>query len=431
MDNVFANVLRPAMRWQASRLLRFQGSARVDAPESTEAGLLYVHIPFCPHLCPYCSFHRVPYQEDLARHYFKALRQEIRHYAERGYRFKEVYIGGGTPTVNLLELGNTLRLIRDLFPVEAISVETNPDHLVQETFRVLQEHDVSRLSVGVQSFKESQLAAMGRLQPYGSPEMIIDGLHAAKEEFPTLNVDMMFNLPGQTLDDLNEDIDQLLDTGAGQVSFYPLMMSDATQGRVAREMGRFSHQREATMYYTILDRMSPTHSPSSVWCFSQDSNQLDEYIINYPEFVGVGSGAFSYLQGTFYANSFSVTDYNALLRKQKTGMTRARMLSFSEQRLYVLLTKLFGLSLPYQESRNLFGADRPLLLEMLSLSGVLSKQDIGYGLTRKGMYYWLIAMSEFLSGVNNLRDEMRAESSPRLVTSDDSHHESFVTKSSR
>ena len=115
----------------------YAGAMRFDEDDAAEVMpaapaapcQLYVHVPFCEVLCPFCSFHRVRYDESKTARYFEALRQEIRHYHDAGFSFSDVYVGGGTPTVNPDELLATLKLIRELSPVHTISIETNPNHL--------------------------------------------------------------------------------------------------------------------------------------------------------------------------------------------------------------------------------------------------------------------------------------------------------------
>lgn len=416
---MLADLSRPLMRRAVNHLLRFGAESKVPGPlpEPGKRYLLYVHIPFCTHLCPYCSFHRVSYDEDLSRRYFHALRREIEAYHDLGFKFEDVYVGGGTPTVNLPELALTLKLIRERFPIKTISVETNPDHLDTETTSVLNACDVSRLSVGVQSFDDDQLHRMGRLEAYGSSRQVLSRLEAVHSKFQTVNVDMIFNLPGQSMASLDLDITKLLESGVSQASFYPLMMSDTTSRTVDRQMGEYSLTQEREMYYRILDRMSPTHSPSTVWCFSRDAGQIDEYIVDYPEFIGAGSGAFSYLGGVFYANSFSILRYDELLAKQNLGITRARQLSASEQRYYQLLTRLFSRKITNQQVKAIYGNRPPRVPGLLRRTGILGNTEDGYQLTREGHYFWLIAMSEFLTGVNNLRDEMRAHIREEIVAS--------------
>src|SRR5690349_2421771 len=98
----------------------------VPAPPAVGAGCLYLHIPFCETLCPFCSFHRVEHHHTQAQRYFHSLREEVRRYHEAGFRFSSAYIGGGTPTTEPGELIETISLIRNLFDVRDISVETNP-----------------------------------------------------------------------------------------------------------------------------------------------------------------------------------------------------------------------------------------------------------------------------------------------------------------
>jgi menaquinone C8-methyltransferase len=106
--------------------------------------LLYIHIPFCEELCPYCSFHRVTFEEGLTRKYFAALRREINLYSERGYKFGGIYVGGGTPTVLIEELAEVLALAREKFAIKEISAETNPNHLTGRNIEILRQSGVNR-----------------------------------------------------------------------------------------------------------------------------------------------------------------------------------------------------------------------------------------------------------------------------------------------
>ena len=106
---------------------------------------LYVHVPFCEVLCPFCSFHRVSVNPARTKWYFDALRREIALYHAAGFRFGDVYVGGGTPTVDADELVQTLDLVRATSPVRSISIETNPNHLQPEVLRRYRAAGVTRL----------------------------------------------------------------------------------------------------------------------------------------------------------------------------------------------------------------------------------------------------------------------------------------------
>jgi menaquinone C8-methyltransferase len=377
---------------------------------------LYVHVPFCESLCPFCSFHRVQFREDKAAPYFEALRAEIRTYHARGFCFTDVYVGGGTPTVAPRELGATLALIRSLWPVRTVSVETNPNHLREPLLTQLAAAGVDRLSVGVQSFEDELLRQMQRLGPYGSGEEIRERLAAARGRFPTLNVDMIFNLPNQTGAMLERDLAALLELDVDQVSFYPLMTASSARHRMDRTLGRADPGRRHQLYRRILAALRPRYRASSAWCFTRTGPAagtalIDEYIVDHNEFVGVGSGAFSYLDGRLYATTFSLNQYRRLIAAGGSAITQSKRLTAKERMRYDFLVRLFGLSLPYADVRRKYGRAfwwrmAPELIAMRAL-GAIRFGARGIELSDTGMYCWLLMMAEFFNAVNEFRDQMR------------------------
>ncbi len=372
---------------------------------------LYVHVPFCEVLCPFCPFHRVRYREGRAARYFEALRGEIRLYHEAGYRFGDVYVGGGTPTVDPGELLETLELVRSLSPVQAISVETNPNHLQPAVLQQFRAAGVTRLSVGVQSFDDGLLRGMERLEKYGSGDQIRARLTAARGIFPTLNVDMMFNLPGQTLPMLERDLDLLLGLDVDQVSFYPLMTAPATRRRMATMGGREDPRLVHPMYQRILDRLLPPYRASSAWCFSRGEGMVDEYIIDQDDYVGVGSGAFSYVGGAMYSTTFSIDEYCRRVEGGRTGVINRRVLGARERMRYDFLVRLFSGELRYDFIAGRYGHAFWLKLApelaAMRMSGAIRRDADAIRLTRRGLYLWVLMMAEFFNSVNAVREELR------------------------
>ncbi|MDI6615655.1 MAG: radical SAM protein, partial [Syntrophaceae bacterium] len=201
-------VITAVAKREFSRAMRFEEREGVSLPRGEERSdrLLYLHIPFCESLCPYCSFNRVVLDEPLCRRYHEALRTEIRLYRDAGYTFSGIYVGGGTPTVLIDELERTLGVARECFDIREISVETNPNHLTPHNVDILKESGVNRLSVGVQSFDDGLLKAMGRYEKYGSGEVIAGKIAEMTGRFDTLNADMIFNFPVQTEEILKRDL---------------------------------------------------------------------------------------------------------------------------------------------------------------------------------------------------------------------------------
>jgi len=412
---LFEYALVPYLRRLNRRSMRFgpTGENMLPVPNPDRPTLLYVHVPFCEALCPFCSFHRVQLKRPKADRYFAALRREIRACKDAGFVFGDVYVGGGTPTILPDELRETLQLIRTLFPIERISVETNPDHLSSSRLSDLLDMGVNRLSVGVQSFDDQLLKAMGRYDRYGSGTDILARLQDAGEIFDTLNVDMIFNQPLQSMKSLQRDIKILTcNTFADQVSFYPLMPATTTSKAMSKQMGALSFRNERRYYERILAGMQSVYRPATAWCLARKRGLIDEYIVDHEEYVGLGSGAFSYIDGVFYSSSFSIDRYLDRIEHGRSGIVMGRRLSELEQLRYRFLVSLFGLDLDWEQLRSEYPGSfiGPLRKELLffTLIGAIRKDGVHYHLTEKGMYYWVVLMREFLTGVNNVRDEMRA-----------------------
>ncbi len=374
--------------------------------------LLYIHIPFCESLCPFCSFHRVEHHAERTRQYYSALRKEIRAYHAAGFNFADVYVGGGTPTVAPEQLNQTLRLISDLWDISEISVETNPNHLRQPILDQLLEAGVTRLSVGVQSLDNQLLSEMGRLETYGRADEILEHLQQTQGQFPTFNVDMIFNIPHQTIDSLNNDLKQLSALKVDQVSYYPLMPSHTTQLAMSRQMGNVDFENERCMYDLIRTALMPDYQPGSAWCFSRKDATLDEYIVDHDQYLGVGSGSFSFLNGTTYATTFSINHYLDRMERGESAITSRRHMSNMEQLQYDFLMKLFGLRMDKAIMDKKHGPSwrRRLWKEILLFRylGAIKETDDALYLHPEGMYYWVLMMRDFFIGINDFRSQMRA-----------------------
>ena len=411
-DSLIGNIIARV----SSRYLSF-GNSPVDvslpAPEPDRQYLLYLHIPFCVVLCPFCSFHRVEFKEDKTSRYFRMLRQEIRLATDAGFRFNELYVGGGTPTVMPDELTRTVQLVRDLHPVTAVSAETNPDDLDDDRLPQIHEAGVSRLSVGVQSFDDKLLREMQRYEKYGSSRQIIERLQKIRGKFDTLNIDMIFNFPHQTEQSLQNDLDILTgELDAQQVSFYPLMTTASTRKLMLRELGAVDYRRERRLYEQIVEHMlAAGYSRSSAWCFSRKPGLIDEYIVQQDEYLGLGSGAFSYLNGSIFSSTFSINHYLKLVEEGRTGIVRQRKISNADRMRYYLMMRLFGGALDLHSAESKFDGrfQKTLRAELtgLRLLGAITSSTGELRLTERGYYIWVMMMREFFTGVNKLREEMR------------------------
>lgn len=403
------------MAKENDRLLTLKPANMVKLPEPKPnmSYMLYVHVPFCERLCPYCSFNRFPYQKERAEQYFKYLRTEMKIVAERGYDFESMYIGGGTPTVHLDELIKTIDLAKDLFSIKEVSSETNPNHLYPQWIDPLVDR-VDRFSVGVQSFNDDLLKQMDRYDKYGSAEVILDRLQAIKGAFHSMNVDMIFNFPSQTPEMVAHDLEMIKQSGCNQTTFYPLMASPAVERSLAQTVGKVDYRREAQYYEMICEGLADTFTPASAWTFSRTGGgMIDEYIVDYEEYIGIGSGAMSFIDGKLLVNSFSLQMYGERIEAGLPSVMQMREFSKYDLMRYRFLMQLFGLRLDRKQFKADFGVDVAVGLwkeigYMRAIKAFETFNDEEITLTPKGRYLLVAMMRQFFIGVNNVRDEARA-----------------------
>ena len=401
---------------QFAHALNFEEGSMPDLPSATDdrPRLLYLHIPFCEELCPYCSFHRIRLDESMAVKYYKALRLEMALYRQKNYRFSGIYVGGGTPTVLIDELSETLQLAGELFPITSISVETNPNHLTDDKIAVLKQAGVNRLSVGVQTFNNDLLKTIARYDKYGSGEEIAERLKKTMGAFDTLNADMIFNFPQQTIGMLEADLETILGLNMQQVTFYPLMVSTLTQQLMQQTMGEVNFSREKSYFKRILRGLEANYESSSAWCFSRKKAAqalIDEYVVDFDEYAGLGSGAIGYLNGMCYANTFDIEQYILRLSRQELPLQAARKFDLRDRMRYDFLMKFFSTRLNVSELEKKYDGMflKTLWKEMaaFTLAGSFRYFSPNLYLTPQGRYLWVIMMREFFIAVNNFRDFCR------------------------
>lgn len=404
-------------------------------PKPGHKYVLYAHVPFCESLCPYCSFNRFIFNEQKLKSYYRNLRREMEMLKERGFDFINLYIGGGTPTVDIKELTSTIDYAKSLFSINEVSCETNPNHLTKDILFELKGR-VDRLSVGVQSFDDKLLRQMSRYEKFGSGDQILESIQNAVGILPSLNIDMIYNLPDQSEESLIRDLEYIIKSGAEQTTFYPLMSAPSVKKAMEKTLGKLDYSREFKFFQIISDKLSEVYQPSSGWTFSRkDLTMLDEYIAQYEEYVGTGSGSFSYLDGQLLVNTFSLRQYEEKIKNDKFPVYKIKHFSNYDKKRYRFLMEMFDLSLNTDKFRKDF--NMPLIFglfpEMLFmwLSGAFGKWDKGRIYLRpESRYLLVVMMREFFSNVNILRDQARSTLSKEerlmCVVNERLYHNEFV-----
>lgn len=416
MPNWMINLTDRIMQYYIDRYLNCDPVV-LDRPPEPQPGhqyLLYAHIPFCKTLCSYCTFHRFLFKEHKAREYFINLRKEMDYVKALGYDFTSMYIGGGTTTILEDELIRTIEHARTLFPgIKEVSCETDPLQIATPTFRNLKGL-VDRMSIGVQSFNDDILKMTERYDKFGSGALIYERLREALELFPTTNVDMIFGFRGQNLEMLQRDMDLLVELNPRQITTYPLMVTSQTRKSVKQTIAAKGIEL-ADQYAVIMNTLGNHYRQLTSWTFGRTHDEgFDEYVVDHDEYLGVGSGAFSFLGSSLYVNTFSLRRYNERIKAGMTGVERRRNFDKHAVMQYRLLLGLFSARLSRKYFREVHGVDldKALFKEMLGLRIAGAVKDNPEDpdnliVTDAGKFLGLVMMKAFYSGMDNVRAELR------------------------
>lgn len=285
---------------------------------------VYVHIPFCEVKCGYCDFYSVPrgWKEfDLQEEYVGSLLREIDQRAPltQGKRLKSLFFGGGTPSLlrsDLLE--KILRVLGRYYhwdQATEITLETNPKTVDRERLKIFRSLGINRLSLGVQSFQDRFLQAMGRIHSGDEAKKVVADAFAAG--FDNVSVDLIFSLPGETLDDWQRDLEMALRLETPHLSCYALTIEPGTPFEKLYVQGKLSLpvEEEAIRQLTwTRERLAGVGLPP--YEISNFARPGFESVHNrnywqYGEYLGLGAGAASFVFGL---RTMNARDLNAYLR---------------------------------------------------------------------------------------------------------------------
>jgi coproporphyrinogen III oxidase-like Fe-S oxidoreductase len=255
---------------------------------------------------------------------------------------------------------------------------------------------------------------MDRYDKYGAGAEILERLQSLEGFFHSLNVDMIFNFPSQTEGILRRDVEMVKASRCNQTTFYPLMASRSVEASLKRTVGMVDYDREAEYYKILVDGLSDTFELSTAWTFSRiGGGMIDEYIVDYDEYVGLGSGALSFVNGRIYNNTFSLRDYEQRIAEGRPSIAMAgRPYGRRARMRYRFVTDLFGLRLDKRRFEADFGVpiERGLPMEIAFMKlagGIATDTAEEITLTPTGRYLLLVMMRETLAASNDHRDHAR------------------------
>jgi len=407
----------PQQRWV------FEPPPQDWKPPGVARTTLYLHVPFCRNCCPYCPYTKIPYDESLVAPYTRAALAEVDWWAGRvgPAEIKSIYIGGGTPTLALDSVAAVLERVRQRFHLTGdANIETNPADVNPEMVRQLHNAGIACVSLGVQSFQADKLALIGRRYDPAAAEYALALL--ARGGFASVNADLMFALPGQTVQDVIADLNHATRLGANQITTYPLFTFPYTA------VGEYLHLKAIRMpglrarrsQYRAISRWCAAHGFErvSVWGFK--SGDVPRYSsVTRDSYIGIGPGAGSHLPDGFVLNSFDLHSW-ARAALDGRGAVALRMPFAGEMAgWWWLYWRLYDTCIPLDELDTALGQDASKArrwLKLVEWAGLAVRHGKILELTEPGAFWLHLAQNHFaLNYVNTLWTRARREPWPPAV----------------
>lgn len=383
---VITHILRLMLARQLGPFSLQQSSGFLPSYDVPNFGL-YVHVPFCRTFCDFCPYYKIRARPESIEAFRTALVAEIELAGSRlGARdsrsaVSSLYLGGGSPATLIADLPAIRRAIDGVLPVAGhCGIELHPRDVGQETARRLLDAGFDMVSLGVQSFSTALQENLGRESSDGAR-----ALHRLSSAgFPTIDVDLIFAIPGQGEDDLCNDFRRAVELGATQVSTYPFIeFSYANNPRRP-----LSHGKKRRMLDALLATADELQfERTSVWTFAKRGSTRYSSVTR-DFFLGFGPSAASLGRDAFKVNTFSVSSYVQAVKSGRIPTAVALQFAPRTRRLYWIFWNVYNGFLSRATYRGLFGSelrdDFASAIALAERSGLLQAADDGWRVTSRG-----------------------------------------------
>ena len=356
----------------------------------------YVHIPFCTQICYYCDFSKVFIKNQPVDSYLEHLLEEFQSYDIQ--KLRTLYIGGGTPTalsapqLEVLLKGLTKNL--DLSVLEELTIEANPGDLDADKIAVLKNSAVNRVSLGVQTFDDKMLKKIGRSHFEKDIYENIDRLKLAG--FDNISIDLIYALPGQTMEQVKENVAKAIRLDIPHMSLYSLILENHTVFMNRMRRGKLplpKEELEAEMFeyiITELERAGFEHYEISN--FSKPSFESRHNLMYWDnaEYYGIGAGASGYVNGVRYKNHGPIRHYLSAVEEGNARITEEHLSQKEqmEEEMFLGLRKKSGVSMSRFEEkfgRSFEGLYGEIVRDLVQ-QGLMQIEGDRVRMTKRGLF---------------------------------------------
>jgi oxygen-independent coproporphyrinogen-3 oxidase len=397
-----------------------------DGPAPKQETSIYVHVPFCAVVCPFCPFNKFASREQQMLDFVDSVKREISMLASRKYwsgaKLRAGFFGGGTPTAlsgeQLCDIITHCKRELNFSDDTELSVEGSPETITLDKLKMLRDVGVSRISFGVQSFDDFYLKILGRGHDALTARKTVDLVLEAG--FDNVAIDLMYRLPGQTLDDWKRDLDEAVRSGVHHVSAYSLFVEPGAPLARVQHQGRLlplpDEQTDLEMFRTAIEVLGEAgFELYTLYDFALEGKKCDHHVVNWAapqaEYVGIGPGAFSFVRNGedefVYGNVNPLERYFESCRQGKIPIDFGVHLSLDERMARYMVLGVNGQTIPKKPFEEWFGTsvDQAFgkTIEQLVGWGLVENHPDSLNLTRKGQLYIANVGKSFATERNRMK----------------------------
>lgn len=386
----------------------------VHKPTSSDISA-YIHIPFCEHICYYCDFNKVFIEGQPVDEYIEALLKEAQMLQEQypATSSKTLYVGGGTPTsLSALQLDRLLGGLREIMPFTEgeFTVEANPGDLTADKLDVMKNYGVNRLSMGVQTFDNRLLKKIGRKHTSEDVYQTIALLE--EKDFSNVSIDLIYALPGQSLESFRDTVKRALELGFPHYSLYSLILENKTMFMNWVRRGKLQlpdQELEAQMFLETIEAMTKAgRQQYEVSNFAAPGFESQHNLVywNNENYYGIGAGASGYLGNLRYKNHGPIQHYLKPLKENQLPVIEEERLTRKaqiEEEMFLGLRKLSGVEKQkfYQKFNCSLEDIYQEKIAQLVAQELVKDTPKALMLTQKGLFQGNDVFEQFLIEENN------------------------------
>lgn len=373
---------------------------------------IYIHIPFCKQKCFYCDFCSFANKNEMQEKYVEAVINEIKNITHKEkYTVTTIYFGGGTPSIlNPKYIKNILQEIESSFKIlddAEITIEINPGTVNEEKLKKYKEYGINRLSIGLQSANDKILKKIGRIHDYKQFEETF--FYARKCGFKNINVDLMIGLPTQTIEDVKQTLEKIIQKNPEHISVYSLIIEEGTIIEKLINENKLQlpdEETERIMYWTVVNELKENgYNQYEISNFSKKTHESkhNTNCWKQKQYIGLGTSAHSYLNKKRYSNTNNIEEYIKNIQENnisKNITIHEEQTEESTMNEYMLLGLRMIQGININEFKQKFKTDPTIkykkILEKLQKENLIQITKTSIKLTKQGIDFGNVVWEEFI-----------------------------------